>query len=204
MERIVNAGSGHGALARAAAELGLQSVPPSAPLAALGLRVSLAPSDLVLHCDLVRLRDGRIVEAPAALGDATGWIELLGPVAQRLTMELVPVAGPCGLLVYRGGWPFDLNTRNPRDLLGETAAEHRPYGAGDEVMRDLMNTSSEILGGDLLAWPWGAANLPAIAKIDPPGVLAGDEPEIAGLARLIGWRHERSAGAASLSSHPPE
>lgn len=186
MPRTIDAGSGPDALARAALALGL-ATPPSAPLAAIGAGVSLAPSDLVFHCNLVRVAGGRMVEAPAAVKDAAEPFDRLTPIAGRLTMELMPIGGARALLLYRGGWPFDVRTHDPRLLVGRPVSEHRPYGAGDEVLRDLMEASVEALGDGLMAWPWGGATLPPIGRVSPPGTLIGPAGEIAGLARLIGW-----------------
>lgn len=191
MERVVDAGIGEAALADACRRLGLEAL-PSAPLAAIGLGTSLAPGDLAFHCDLVRVIEGRMVEAPANLPGAEALLLSLQPIAARLVMELLSLGGPRGLLIYREGWPFDLRTHDPATLLGEPVAGRRPYGAGDEVMRDLMESSARTLGGGLQAWPWGGSRLPTVGRIEPAGVLRGEGPAAAGLARLIGWRFENS------------
>ena len=186
MPRIIDAGSGPDALARAASALGL-AILPSAPLSAIGAGVSLAHSDLVFHCDLVRVAGGLMVEAPAAIESAAESFERLTPIAARLTMDLTPIGGARALLIYRGGWPFDVRTHDPSLLVGRPVSEHSPYGAGDEVLLDLMETSAAALGDGLMVWPWGGATLPRIGRINPPGTLIGPAAEIGGLARLIGW-----------------
>ncbi len=191
MNRVVHAGTGEAALADACRRLGLEAL-PSAPLAALGVGVSLAPGDLVFHCDLVRVIDGRMAEAPADPPDAEALLLSLRPIAARLVMELRPLAGSRGLLIYREGWPFDLRTHDPATLLGQPVAGRQPYGAGDEVMRDLMESSAAALGAGLQAWPWGGARLPTVRRVEPAGVISGVDPAAAGLARLIGWRFENS------------
>ena len=193
MPRTIHlAGQSFAALREALAQLGLtgDAEAASAPLAAVGAGVSLAPTDLVFHCDLVRVRGGIMIEAPAVVGDAAERIGRLRSIASRLTLELVPLAGPAALLVYREGWPFDLVTHDPQSLLGEPIAGRTPRGAGDEVMRDFIESGAALAGDGVIPWVWGGGRLPRLPRVDPPGVLAGGGREVAGLAKLVGWAHE--------------
>ena len=149
----------------------------------------MGPGDLAFCCDLVRLVDGRMAEAPARSPEAESLIAAAGPIAARLTLQLAPVGEALGVLVYREGWPFDLRTTDPATILNQPAADHRPRGAGDEVMRDLMESSSELFGEGRQLWVWDGGPLPVVPPMHPEGIIVGRDPALAGLARLVGWGH---------------
>lgn len=97
--------------------------------------LSVVPGEVAWKCDLVRLDDDRRVAERAAFDERA--LEVLRPNARRLYLEVLEV-GAETWLIHRAGWPFDLRVAD-RDPTGVDAQQLRPSGAGDEVMRDLID-----------------------------------------------------------------
>ena len=67
--------------------------------------------------------------------------EALATHAARLYLELADRDVYSVWLIHRAGWPFDLKLRKSgEDVIGWPVANLRPTGAGDEVMRDLIDS----------------------------------------------------------------
>lgn len=98
--------------------------------------LNLIEGEQAWWCDVAKVAGGVVVEVDELAFDA--WADVLKPIAARLYLEVHEVDGRIAL-VHRAGWPFDLRTFE-RDPLGVEASELRPTGAGDEVMRDLIES----------------------------------------------------------------
>lgn len=103
----------------------------------------LVPGEIAWRCDLVRLGDDRRVVEQATLDQAG--LAMLKPHARRLYLDVVEVEGQTWL-VHRAGWPFDLRVAEV-DPTGREATRLRPTGAGDEVMRDLLESFEAAAAG---------------------------------------------------------
>ena len=82
------------------------------------------------------------VEAGRVVGPAEMDAELRSIVeanARRLYLEVADRDDRSVWLIHRGGWPFDLRTFDD-DPTGKAPPDLRPVGAGDEVMRDLIDS----------------------------------------------------------------
>ena len=97
-------------------------------------RLNLIDGELAWRCEVVRVDGGRVV----ALESAVAFVEDVRTVASRLYLE-VQAVDETAALIHRGGWPFDLKTFRG-DPVGAEAASLRPRGAGDEVMRELIES----------------------------------------------------------------
>ena len=105
--------------------------------------------------------------------------------ARRLLLEIVEFEPGRGVLIHRAGWPFDLKT-TPLSALppGDAAAALRPTGSGDEVMRDLIESS----GNDL--WIWGDGQKPKVPNSPERRVVGKLDPMSVGLIKMLGWTIE--------------
>ena len=116
--------------------------------------VTLDGFDLAFVCDVVRVEDGVLVGPASARAEEV--VAVGEAVAARLPGFRWHVGrSPRHLLVYVGGWPFDLRTHPPGAVLGRPVADHEAAGAGDEVMRELNQIAGEVLGGGRRLWLWG-------------------------------------------------
>ncbi|MBK1723755.1 phosphoglycerate mutase [Thiocystis violacea] len=112
---------------------------------------------------------------------------------------LAPVAGRWYLRVQSDP---ELRTTPLHQVLGDTMAPHLPEGPGAREWMRLMNEAQmlfhaspvnrrrESQGRPMIngLWTWGGGLLPTLAQ-QPPALMIGDHPLIAGLARLGGGRH---------------
>ena len=136
-------------------------------LEATGRGIPLWDNDLVWY---VASRSGRDIAEHADL-------------AKRLMMELHVFEPGRGVLVHRAGWPFDLKTTPPDQLLDGDVSLCMPTGPGDEVMRDLIEST------DLDLWVWGSAKRPAIFSTTTTRreVIGNLDDAARGLTRMLGW-----------------
>ena len=100
-------------------------------------RPDLLPGEFAWRCRLLRLGDDGRVTAAEAFDAAS--LDVLKSNARRLYLEVVSADDGGAWLMHRAGWPFDLRIVDG-DPIGKTASELRPTGAGDEVMRDLIES----------------------------------------------------------------
>ena len=148
--------------------------------------------------------------------------------AQRLLGELSKKVGGGGwefhngvsyrnLLVYRGHEPFDVTTKPPHEIPDEPAAKHLPRGQGSELLRKIMETSSELFAAHPVnedrrrkglnpatqVWLWGqghAPDLPTFRKrfgVDSACMITGVDL-LRGLAVLLGWDIHEVEGMTSF------
>ena len=98
----------------------------------------LVMGEIAWECGLVAVRESGHVEDYAHVTPERR--EALAAHAARLYLELADRGVYSVWLIHRAGWPFDLKLRKPREeVIGRPAASLRPTGAGDEVMRDLID-----------------------------------------------------------------
>ena len=148
-------------------------------LEALGLGVPMIAGELAFVADTVRVIDGRI--EPAEIDE--GEFDAVAKACRNLPGFRWHHGGRRSAVVYVGGWPFDIHAVEPRP--GVEAVE--PYGAGDEVLRELHAISGEVLG-DRRLWLWGGGYLPQVRRIGPSVAMVAAERWAVGLARLLDLR----------------
>ena len=107
----------------------------------------LGPGEVAWRCDAVRVGDDGRVSGVVAFDEATS--TTLRSHARRLYLDVIDRGDGGVWLVHREGWPFDLRTLDA-DPAGRAAAELRPTGSGDEVMRDLIDSFERDAPGHTL------------------------------------------------------
>lgn len=163
-----------------------------APLEVVGLDVPLTAMEHVFRCDIVRIAEDRMVAARLGLGgEADRLYALIQPTLDQLGLDLLCLTPVDRYLLYRGGWPFRLRSIDPRRLRGCSTAAHVPRGQGDEVIREVMQTSRNLFDNGLQLWIWGDGPRPRLPRLPGGGVIAGGWPAGKGLAKLIGWDWKR-------------
>lgn len=97
--------------------------------------LQMGPGEIAWKCDVVRV--GRNGQVEALADPEEGMLEILERNAGRLYLDVVEDENAAAWLVHRAGWPFDLALAD-LDPIGCRLSRLRPVGAGDEVMRDLI------------------------------------------------------------------
>ncbi len=134
-------------------------VPPVrlGPLEALARGVITGPGDLVFCLDWLAEADGvQVGPPPLKPGEAAGLTHELAEQCRDLPgFRWHALPGRRQVLIYDGGWPFDLHTHRPAALLGKLLANHEPWGSGDEVIRTIHDRSQNVGSPGIRAWLWG-------------------------------------------------
>lgn len=192
-----------------------------APLEAAAQRISLTPDDWVFRCNLVTTHNGVMKDHSAGGISDTEARELLSDLARATRhlpgFEFYPGVSYRNLLVYRGGWPFDVKTRPPHEIPEEPTAPHMPKGAGDEVLREIIEISQKLFADHPVnqkrraqglreatqVWLWGQGHPPDVPKfVDRFGVKSAamitGVDLLRGLAVLLGWEVLEVPGMTSF------
>ncbi|MBI5741478.1 MAG: cofactor-independent phosphoglycerate mutase [Nitrospirae bacterium] len=122
-----------------------------APLEAASIGVKLGEGDVAYRCNLVTIGPG---ENGAVMDDySSGHIttdearELIKSVSDKLGSSQIifyPGVSYRHLMVWKNG-RSDIRCFPPHDILGKEIAGHLPSGEGEDVLRNLMSGSVEIL-----------------------------------------------------------
>ena len=180
-----------------AARLGAGGVTIGAALAAAA-GVTLDGADLAFAADAVRVADGRLAGPADVRGDELAAVA--AAVGRRLPgFAWHPLDARRHLVVYLGGWPFDLRTHPPGAVSGELVGDHEAAGAGDEVIRELNQIAAETLGGGRRLWLWGQGRRAEVPGRPSVG-LAWHDRWADGLGRLLGMPRQGGDPAAALDA----
>ena len=195
-----------------------------APLEAAAKDIPLFPDDWVFRCNLVTVRDGVMADHSAggiSDAEAAELLDALRPEVRKLPgFALHQGVSYRHLMTYDGGWPFDLKTTPPHEIPGERADRYLPYGAGDEVMRQLIDASKSVFAGHPVnarrraegkneatqIWLWGQGHPPAMPRFSEKYPTAGVRSAamitgvdlLRGIARLLGWDNLDVPGMTSF------
>jgi 2,3-bisphosphoglycerate-independent phosphoglycerate mutase len=198
-----------------------------APLEAAAQGITLGLDDWAIRCNFVAIEDGVMKSFTA--GQIPN--ELAASLIDDLSAEL---GGPAlefhagvsyrNLLVYRAGpdsprasgrAPFSTATRTtpPHDITDKPVAGYLPAGPGEDMLRELMQSSVAILAksaanrartaaGELAAthiWLWGLGQRPALESFEKrfgkSGAMITAVDLLRGIARLLGWKNIDVPGA---------
>ncbi len=191
-----------------------------APLEAAAQRIPLSATDWVFRCNLVTTQADRMIDHSAGgISDAEARI-LLKLLADDLDLpgfEFHPGVSYRNLLVVRNDAHFDLRTKPPHEIPGEPFAPHLPTGAGQDVLRRIIERSEQLfsdhpINRDRIArklnpatrvWLWGQGHAPNMPTfVDRFGVSRGAMISgvdlLRGLANLLGWSVVESPGLTSF------
>jgi len=185
-----------------------------APLEAAAQGIELGEDDWAIRCNLVTIRDGRMVSFTAG--------QIPNDVGESLIRNLQH--DQCGdsqwkfhvgvsyrnLLIYRARGrqvPFTANTTTtpPHDLTGQEIAVGLPSGPGAELLQSVMDRSCQLFadvpenvrradqGHEVASqiWLWGLGKRPSLEAFDQRygvrGAVITAVDLLRGIGRLIGW-----------------
>ncbi len=176
------------------------------PIEAASMRVPLNDHDVVYRCNLVS-SDGEIMVdysgGHVTTEEARVLIETLEARLGGRRFTFYPGMSYRHLMVWRDGEPGQ-KTTPPHDIMGEPLAPHLPTGEKDEVLRQLIWDSLELLDGHEvnrrrraeghppanMIWLWGQGFAP---KLEPfstlyglPGAVVAAVDLIRGIGHLAG------------------
>jgi len=193
-----------------------------APLEAAALGIALGVWDWAIRCNLVTIRDGIMQSFTAGQIPNSLSRDLIAQMEQTCgdaTLEFHPGVSYRNLLIYRGSEdkpaPFGPSTKTtpPHDLTDGPVAEHRPQGAGSELLNALMDRSVQILAevpenqsrakrGESPAtsvWLWGQGQRPALEnfqqRFGKTVAMITAVDLLRGIAHLLGWQNIAVPGA---------
>jgi 2,3-bisphosphoglycerate-independent phosphoglycerate mutase len=196
-----------------------------APLEAAAQRIPLAAADWVFRCNLVTTEAGIMkdhsaggisnAEARQLLVDLAESLDTLAPLFAGF--EFYNGVSYRNLLVYRGTRDFDLKTRPPHEVPEEPIEMNLPVGKGSEVLRQIMERSSDLFARHEInrariaagqrpatqVWLWGqghAPNMPAFRQrfgVESGCMITGVDL-LRGLAVLLGWDVHEVDGMTSF------
>ena len=191
-----------------------------APLEAAARRIALSPTDWVFRCNLVTVVDG-VMKDHSAGGitdaEAEQLIRDLGDSLHMPDWEFFTGVSYRNLLVYRGMDPFDLQTKPPHEIPEERAEMWLPSGAGERILRKIMDRSRDLfehhpvnkkriqagLNPATQVWLWGQGHAPDMPTFQKRfGVTSGcmitGVDLLRGLAVLLGWDVKEVQGMTSF------
>ena len=193
-----------------------------APLEAAAQGIELGPDDWAIRCNLVTVRDGKMVSFTAEqISSELGrqLIELIGrDQSTNSQWEFFPGVSYRNLVLYCSGGepaPFgpETSTIPPHDITDQPVAEHLPTGPGAELLRELMDRSVELFAtsaenqarqdrGEFPAtgiWLWGLGKRPNMEpfakRFGKTGAVITAVDLLRGIGRLVGWRVVEVPGA---------
>lgn len=191
-----------------------------APLEAAARDIPLFPDDWVFRCNLVTVIDG-VMKDHSAGGitdaEAAVLLDTLRSSLQLPGFKFYQGVSYRHLLTYTGGWPFDLTTTPPHEIPDLPIAAFVPRGAGDEVMREIMETSERVFKDHPVnsrrraegknpatqVWLWGQGHPPSMPKFSKRfgvqrGAMITGVDLLRGIARLLGWTNLDVPGMTSF------
>jgi 2,3-bisphosphoglycerate-independent phosphoglycerate mutase len=191
-----------------------------APLEAAAQQIPLSPTDWVFRCNLVTIRDGIMkdhsaggisnAEAAALLDDLRNAVNVPG-------FEFHNGVSYRNLMVYRGALEFDVQTKPPHEIPDQPSADYLPRGAGDELLRQIVDWSARLFADHPVnrarrakgqneathVWLWGQGHAPAMPRFEERfgvkrGCMITGVDLLRGLAMLLGWHVHEVPGMTSF------
>lgn len=196
-----------------------------APLETVAMGIDLGARDWAIRCNLVTVKDGRMLDFTAGHITSTDGARLMATLQEKLggpvpggSLEFHAGVQYRNILVFRGkdgSAPFtrETATQPPHDIPDRPVADYLPRGPGAELLIDLMERSKSILAehpvnkerlarGDKPAtqiWLWGQGIAPRVQPFrtvyGPRGAIVSAVDLVRGTAMLIGWDRQDAPGA---------
>lgn len=192
-----------------------------APLEAAAQGIELGPADWAVRCNLVTIRDGKMVSFTAGQIPNELARHLIGVMQRRFASDKIEFhAGVSyrNLMIYRGGAmpaPFSRETRTvpPHDITDQEVAGYLPKGPGNDVLKRLMDGSVSLFASDpqnqareargelpaTSVWLWGEGRRPALEpflrRYKKSGAMITAVDLLRGIAALLGWQNIEVPGA---------
>jgi len=157
-----------------------------APLEAASIGVELKENDIAFRCNLVTLKFNRDKTQAIMEDYSSGHIsseeaaKLIKDINKELGTGCIKFYSGVGyrhLMVWSGG-EAEIECAPPHDILGKDIADYLPVGSGEEVIRELMLNSVDILESHDVnkervskgknpansIWLWGQGGKPKLSK----------------------------------------
>ncbi len=185
------------------------------PLEAANLGIILSDNQVAFRCNLVTVCDGKMVDYSAG--------HIRSEEAKVLIQELNKKLGQDKLKFYAGvsyrhlliteGIGDELKTTPPHDIVGEEIEKYLPQGKDQEIIREVMFRSQEILEThevnrvrvDLgenpanMVWLWGQGRRPFLPSFEEhygvKGFVISAVDLVNGLGKLLGLEVVKVPGA---------
>lgn len=179
-----------------------------APIEAIAQNLPLQPSDTVIRCNLVTVRDGIMVDFSAGhirTDEAAQLIDALNRGLGSPERSFHAGVSYRHLLIDRTGADLSFRATPPHDIQSQPISRYLPTGPGADIVNQLMLDSAAILAGhDVNAvrvdlgenpatqiWLWGQGPKPSLPSFHQRfGLTAACVTEVdlvRGLALLVGW-----------------
>jgi 2,3-bisphosphoglycerate-independent phosphoglycerate mutase len=176
------------------------------PIEAASLKIPLNERDVVYRCNLVSTDGETMVDysgGHVSTDEARVLITYLEEKLGGRKYSFYPGIQYRHLMVWRDGVP-DQETTPPHDIMGKPLADYLPTGEKDDVLRQLMWDSLELLDGHEInrvrreegklpanmIWLWGQGFAPRLesfaAKFGLPGAVVAAVDLIRGIGYLAG------------------
>jgi len=186
-----------------------------APLEAASLDVPVNPEDVAFRCNLVTCDGSTLIDYSAGEIPTPDAHALMGAVGDKLStrrVQFYPGVSYRHVMVWRGGSP-EARTTPPHDIIGKEIEPYLPRGEGEEMLRQLMFDSLEILDShDVnkrrrdrgqppanMIWLWGQGRtcaLPSfVVQRGTPGVVIAAVDLVRGVGKCAGLSTPNVAGA---------
>lgn len=172
------------------------------PLEAGSMGIELGSDDVAYRCNIVAVKDEIMVDYSSGHISSDESRELIELIDAELGTEEIrfhPGVSYRHLLVHTGG-SESLKCTPPHDITDEKYADYLPTGAGQEIIRELMEKSRSILAdhpvnkkrvaagknpGNMI-WPWGQGRMPDMPTFDEKYGLTGSVISAVDLIKGIG------------------
>lgn len=186
-----------------------------APLEAANQGIDLGPRDVAFRCNLITTDGTNIVDYSAGEISNDEGAELMRVIEERLgtaQRRFYPGISYRNLLVWHGG-SVDLKSTPPHDIMGKPIEDHLPEGDGEDILREMIWDSYELLSQHEInrrrvdagknpanmIWLWGQGYAPSLpnffSQYGVAGTVISAVDLIRGIARLAGLRAPAVPGA---------
>ena len=118
-----------------------------APIEAAGAGIPMEADDVAFRCNLVTIRDGRMIDYSAGHITSEEGDQIIRDLAKELEdidRRFHPGISYRHLLIWRNG-PADLRSQPPHDISGKEISSYLPSGERQDEVRTLMDQSKQIL-----------------------------------------------------------
>jgi 2,3-bisphosphoglycerate-independent phosphoglycerate mutase len=172
-------------------------------LEAAGLGITLKEADVAYRCNLVTLEGDILKDYCAGHITSEEAEELIIALNKELGTDSIafyPGVGYRHLMVHTGG-SETLQCARPHDIIGEEFAQYLPVGEGQEIIRELMEKSCDMLSAHPVnqkrilqeklpansIWLWGQGKSPSMPKYEEKYGVKGAVISAVDLLRGIGY-----------------
>ena len=116
---------------------------------AMSMGISIGPGETVFRCNLVAVKDGRMLDYSAGhitTGEAKALIETLDQKLGDASTHFYPGVSYRHILKIKGREEsLEAVCTPPHDISGQPIATYLPKGRGSEILKDLMQRSEAVL-----------------------------------------------------------